>query len=261
MDATGASAGCLILIPARMGSSRFFGKPLVELLGVPMVGHVALRAMRSGRGRVAVATCDHEIREYAESIGVHAVMTGDRHERASDRCAEALLVLEAEWGARFSEIVMVQGDEPMLHPAMIGQSLAPMEADPSVRVTNLLGEFEDNDEMLGPSCIKVVCDIKGDAMYMTRQQIPTGGALGTHVTGKQVCVIGFRRDDLVGYSNLSSTPLEQAESIDMLRFMEHGVSVRMAQTEFRTHAVDTPADVEVVERALHEDPLTREIFG
>ena len=98
-------------------------------------------------------------------------------------------------------------------------------------------------------------------MYMTRQPVPTGGDLGAPVTGKQVCVIGFRRDDLAGYSDLRPTPLEQAESIDMLRFMEHGIPVRMAQTEFQTHAIDTPADVEVVESALREDPLTAEITG
>src|SRR5688572_26390815 len=110
----------LALIPARMGSSRFPGKPMAPLLGKPMIGHVYERVARNKLLKAtAVATCDREIADYIESLGGRAVMTGSHHERASDRCAEALEILERADGLRYDIVVMVQGDEPMTHPDMI----------------------------------------------------------------------------------------------------------------------------------------------
>ena len=250
----------IVLIPARLGSSRFPNKPLVSILGLPMIGHVLLRSQASGAGVVAVATCDIEIREFVESIGGRAVMTGDHHERASDRCAEALLRVEAEDGRTYSHVVMVQGDEPMLHPEMIAEALAPLQADDSVLVTNLLGRIDTDVEFRDPSCIKVVCNTVGDALFMTRQPVPTGGPIADPCNGKQVCIMGFRREALIRYAALAPTPLEEAESVDMLRFMEHGIPIRMAATDHRTHAVDTPDDVFIVEAALSGDPLTDQLL-
>src|SRR5512147_2065588 len=117
----------LALIPARMGSSRFPGKPMAKILGKPMIGHVYERVSKcSLLTLTAVATCDQEIYNYIVTLGGTAVMTGDQHERASDRCAEALVKLEAANNTRYDIVVMVQGDEPMTHPDMIGEAVQPL---------------------------------------------------------------------------------------------------------------------------------------
>lgn len=239
------------LIPARMGSSRFPGKPLAQLLGKPMIGHVYERVRRNQLLTLTVvATCDPEIEQYVRSIGGRAVMTGAHHERASDRCAEALQILETEEGVRYDIAVMVQGDEPMLHPEMISEALAPMMHDPCVQVVNLLGEIESTGEFEDRNCIKVVCDRNGDALYLSREPIPTRSKSLVVPMGKQVCVIPFRRDFLLVYTALAPTPLEVAESIDMLRILEHGMKLRMVPTRYPSHAVDTPNDLELVARLM-----------
>jgi 3-deoxy-manno-octulosonate cytidylyltransferase (CMP-KDO synthetase) len=234
-----------------MGSSRFPGKPMAPLLGKPMIGHVYERVARSPLlAMTAVATCDREIYDYIRSIGGVAVMTGEQHERASDRCAEALAILEAEHRTRYDIVVMVQGDEPLTDPGMIAEAVQPLLDDPSVQVVNLVAPIEDDAEFEDRNCIKVVCDQSMNAIYFSREPIPTrtrGRAIPMH---KQVCIIPFRRDFLLEYQRMAPTPLEIAESVDMLRILEHGLKVRMAPTRYRTHAVDTPEDLALVEQLM-----------
>jgi 3-deoxy-manno-octulosonate cytidylyltransferase (CMP-KDO synthetase) len=241
----------LALIPARMGSSRFPGKPMAPILGKPMIGHVYERVARASLlDLVAVATCDKEIYDYVESIGGVAVMTGNQHERASDRCAEALLALEKANNTRYDIVVMVQGDEPMTHPDMIAEAIQPLLDDAEVQVVNLLGEINDLAEFEDRNSIKVVCDLKLNAMYFSREPIPTRSKGEQISMRKQVCIIPFRRDFLLEYTRLAPTPLEIAESVDMMRILEHGMKVRMAPTRHNTQAVDTPADLKKVERLM-----------
>ena len=241
----------LALIPARMGSSRFPGKPMAPILGKPMIGHVYDRVAKSPRlSLTAVATCDKEIYDYIESIGGVAVMTGDEHERASDRCAEALLKLEAKYQTRYDVVVMVQGDEPMTHPDMIDEAVRPLLEHPDVQVVNLLGKIKDAAEFEDRNCIKVVCDLNLNALYFSREPIPTRCKVDKIPMGKQVCIIPFRRDFLLEYTRLAPTPLEIAESVDMMRVLEHGLRVRMAPTQHDTQAVDTLEDLQKVERLM-----------
>lgn len=241
----------LALIPARMGSSRFPGKPMAQILGKPMIGHVFERVARSPLlDLVAVATCDKEIYDYIESIGGVAVMTGDQHERASDRCAEALQKLEKENDTRYDIVVMVQGDEPMTHPDMIAEAVQPLLDDADIQVVNLLGRINSKEEFEDRNCIKVVCDIRLNAMYFSREPIPTRCKVNSVPMGKQVCIIPFRRDYLLEYTCLAPTPLEIVESVDMMRVLEHGMRVRMAPTKYNTQAVDTPDDLKKVERLM-----------
>lgn len=241
----------LALIPARMGSSRFPGKPLAPLLGKPMIGHVYERVSRNTLlALTAVATCDREIFDYVRGIGGRAVMTGTHHERASDRCAEALQILEAEDGVIYDIVVMVQGDEPMTHPEMISEAVTPMLEDPSLLVVNLLGRITSPAEFEDRNCIKVVCDLQGNALYFSREPIPTDSKMSKAPRGKQVCVIPFRRDFLLKYTRLAPTPLEIAESVDMMRVLEHGFKLRMVPTRHESHAVDTPRDLELVSSLL-----------
>jgi 3-deoxy-manno-octulosonate cytidylyltransferase (CMP-KDO synthetase) len=241
----------LALIPARMGSSRFPGKPMAQIMGKPMIGHVYERVSKSSLlNLTAVATCDKEIYDYIESIGGVAVMTSDKHERASDRCAEALIKLEELNNTRYDIIVMVQGDEPMIHPDMITESVQPMVDDPQIQVVNLMGKITEIEEFEDRNCIKVVCNLNSDALYFSREPIPTRCKAENVPMGKQVCVIPFRRDYLIEYNNLKPTPLEVAESVDMMRVLEHGMKVRMVPTRHSTQSVDTLEDLKKVEQLM-----------
>jgi len=241
----------LALIPARMGSSRFPGKPMANILGKPMIGHVYERVSSNEMiALTAVATCDQEIFEYTESIGGRAVMTSDKHVRATDRCAEALEVLESEEGKCFDIIVMVQGDEPMTHPEMITEAVQPMVDDQGILVSNLLGKIRTVEEFEDKNCIKVVCDLEGNAIYFSREPIPTRSVTKDIKMSKQVCIIPFQRDFLLKYTDMIPTPLEIAESVDMMRIIEHGIKVRMIPTKYSTHAVDTEEDLKIVEKFM-----------
>ena len=241
----------LALIPARMGSSRFPGKPMAKILGKPMIGHVYERVSKCDLLiKTVVATCDQEILEYIESIGGEAVMTSNHHERASDRCAEALGYLEKQYGIQYDIIVMVQGDEPMTHPNMISEAVTPMLDDPEILVSNLLGDIENIEEFEDRNCIKVVCDQQSNAIYFSREPIPTRSKGDIVPMKKQVCVIPFTRAFLLEYTELPPTPLEIAESIDMMRVLEYGMRVRMIPTKHQTFAVDTKEDLVKVEKLM-----------
>jgi 3-deoxy-manno-octulosonate cytidylyltransferase (CMP-KDO synthetase) len=241
----------LALIPARMESSRFPGKPMAPILGKPMIGHVFERVSQNPQLILtAVATCNQEIADYVEKIGGRAIMTGSHHERASDRCAEALEILEKEENVVYDIVVMVQGDEPMIHPDMISEAIDPMLVDPTCQIVNLLGEIESAAEFEDRNCIKVVCDLSGNALYFSREPIPTRSKVSDIPMGKQICIIPFRRDFLLKYTKMEPTPLEISESVDMMRVLEHGLKVRMVPTIYNSYAVDTPADLVKVENLM-----------
>lgn len=242
----------IAVIPARMGSTRFPGKPIAKILGRPMIEHIYKRvAMSKSLDATYIATCDEEIREVAEGFGASVIMTSDTHQRASDRVAEAVTSLDADL------IVMVQGDEPMTHPDMIDTAVAPFKSDPRLGCVNLVRQIDQEADYLDPNTIKVVMNQNLDALYMSRRPIPTLAKSGFADTAayKQVCIIPFRRNTLFEYTNLPPTPLEQLESIDMLRLLEHGLQVKMVPTEFNTQAVDTEADLQRVARLMESDPL------
>ena len=240
----------LLLIPARMGSSRIPGKPMAKINAKPMIQHVYENVQNNKLiNYTAVATCDNEIFDFIKSIGGNAVMTSKRHERASDRCAEALNIIEDKLKIKYDIVVMVQGDEPMIKSEMISQSLKPMLNDSTVNITNLIGKIKNEKEFKDHNCIKVVCDLNGNALYFSRQPIPNIKT-NNYQLGKQICVIPFRRNFLLKYNNMDQTPLEIEESIDMLRILENGLKVRMVDTEFQTYAVDTKADLIKVENIL-----------
>lgn len=244
----------LALIPARMGSSRYPGKPMEKILGKPMIGHVYERVSKSTvLTATVVATCDEEIARYIESIGGRAIMTGKHHERASDRCAEALKILETQDNTVYDIIVMVQGDEPMTHPEMISEAVNPMLEDPAIKIVNLVGKIDSIEEFEDRNCIKVICDLNNNALCFSREPIPTRSKvkdISEIQMLKQVCVIPFRRDFLLEYTKLQPTPLEIIESVDMMRVLEHGQKVKMIPTTHTTYAVDVPADLVRVEKIM-----------
>jgi len=251
------------IIPARMSSSRFPGKPLAEIRGIPMLGHVYFRSkMSKTLDEVYVATCDKEIVDYIESIGGKAIMTADTHERASDRTAEAMLKVESEMGAKVDIVVMIQGDEPMLHPEMIDEVLQPMLEDDSILVANLMAPLKSRQEHDDPNEVKVVVDKKDFAIYFSREPIPSWkkGAQDVPML-KQVCIIPFIRDFLITFNELEPTPLEIIESVDMLRVLEHGRKVKMVSTDYDTYSVDTIEDLQRVETLMENDELVMKYRG
>ena len=245
------------IIPARMASSRFPGKPMKDILGMPMIGHVYKRVKMSKMLReVYVATCDKEIFDYIESIGGKAVMTSDFHERCTDRCAEALQKIENETEEKCDIIVMVQGDEPLTFPQMIDESVDPMIKDRNLLITNLVADLETIEEFENPNEVKVVMDKYNNALYFSREPIPSRnkGVLNVPMK-KQVCVIPFKRDFLFEYNKMKPTPLEIIESVDMMRIIENGGKIKMCKTNFKTKAVDTKEDLELVCEIMKKDKL------
>lgn len=245
------------IIPARMGSSRFPGKPLAKISGVPMIGHVLKRTeMCELVSETYVATCDEEIADYVVSIGGKSIMTSPLHERCTDRTAEAMLKIEKLTGLRTDIVVMIQGDEPLVTPGMVEAAVAPLVRDSSIEVVNLMADIEEEKDAEDPNEVKVVVDLHGNAVYFSREAIPSRKKGGTAVPfRKQVCIIPFRRESLLEFNALPQTPLEQMESVDMMRLIEHGKTVKMVPVLNHTVSVDIPADITDAESALMNDPL------
>jgi len=203
---------------------------------------------------VYIATCDEEIRRYAAQIGAPCIMTSPEHGRASDRTAEAACTIETRVGP-VEVVVMIQGDEPMIHPDMLDEAVAPLAREPVVQVVNLMAPV-DAASAIDPNEVKVVVSRAGNALYFSRHALPWHRNGGTVDVFKQVCVIPFRRSFLSTFAALEPTNLERAESIDMLRALEHGYAVRMVRTAHPTSSVDTPEDLARVETLMQSDELS-----
>jgi 3-deoxy-manno-octulosonate cytidylyltransferase (CMP-KDO synthetase) len=233
-------------IPARMASSRFPGKPLAEIAGRPMLAWCYEGAVASELlDEVMICTCDLEIAEWAKAEGISCVMTSDEHVRATDRVVEAAAQTDAEY------VVLIQGDEPLVVPAMIDAVLRPV-LDGNAACTNLIRRIEDPAELATPNTVKVARDRAGRALYMARSEIPTTIHVGWDAVEafKQVAIFGLTRERLLEFAELEPTPYELAESVDMMRYIEHGREILLVETSETLHAVDVPEDVSVVEQLL-----------
>jgi 3-deoxy-manno-octulosonate cytidylyltransferase (CMP-KDO synthetase) len=247
------------IIPARMASSRFPGKPMADINGIPMIGHCYLRSKMSNLlSDVYVATCDVEIYEYIQSIDGKAIMTANSHTRASDRTAEALMKIEEKTKVKVDVVVMLQGDEPMVTPNMIEAAVKPLMDSSKILISNLYSKIQTLSEFEDPNEVKVVIDNNKFALYFSREPIPSRKKGVTEVPMyKQVCVIPFKRDFLLEYNNMEETSLEIIESVDMMRILENGLKVKMIFTSEESYAVDTPEDLEKVMAKMRTDILSR----
>lgn len=247
----------IIIIPARMGSSRFPGKPMEKIAGMPMIGHCYHRAKLADKyDAVAVATCDSEIFDYIESQGGKAVMTSLTHDRATDRTAEALQKIEAETGERYDIIVMLQGDEPTVVPETLNLLLPPF-ADPEISIANIISPFETTEAFGDVNNVKVVFGTDMNALYFSREMIPSPwkGQDGLP-RFMQVGIIGFRREVLNWFQSIPQTPLEQIESVDMNRVLENGKTIKLVVNPAAMLGVDTPEELKTVERQMLKDGIT-----
>ena len=242
------------IIPARMGASRFPGKPMAPLLGMPMIGHCYHRTrLAPGLSEVYVATCDQIIADYIESIGGKVVMTSPLHDRASTRTAEALEIVEEDLSEKVDVVVMVQGDEPIIAPTVVGETLLHF-TDEKVKIVNIMSEITSKDVFFDKNNVKVVVDCNNDALYFSREPIPSPWKGWEQLPRfMQTGIIAFRRQALVDFNSMSETALERHESVDMNRILESGGSIRMVATSDFTIGVDTQEELSLAEEFLRND--------
>jgi len=255
-----SSLHAVAVIPARFASSRLPGKPLAEIAGRPMIEHVYRRAAdASGIDAVVVATDDERIAAAVESFGGIVRMTKATHRTGTDRIAEIAKDLSCE------VLINVQGDLPLIEPGMISEVLHPLVTDPSVKMSTLRQVTTDAAEIASPHVVKVVVDRNGDALYFSRAAIPFHRDDGPAKAGnyradvesgfsrtvyKHIGLYGFRRDFVLTFAALPQTPLEQAESLEQLRALEHGYRIRTVATRYESIEVDTPEDLERVRQLM-----------
>ena len=247
------------IIPARMESSRFPGKPLKNICNIPMIGHVYHRSKLCDLfDEVYVATCNQEIFDYILSIDGQPIMTSSNHERASDRTAEALYIIEKQLNSKIDIIVMIQGDEPMITPEMIASAIYPVNNSNDIGVSNIMAQIHINSEWNDPNEVKVVVDRNSNAIYFSREPIPSRKKGAEKVLMlKQVCIIPFKRDYLIKFNQMPETELEKVESVDMMRIIEHGEKVQMVMTTECSFSVDTEEDRMIVEKNMVNDELLK----
>ncbi len=246
----------ICIIPARMASSRFPGKPLAPLLGMPLILHVWHRCLLSGVfSRIIVATCDAEIHDCVSLAGGEAVMTADTHERCTDRVTEADTIVFP--GAATQDIItMVQGDEVLVDPpslALMRDALIEWNAD----AVNFISPIEDPADGDDVNVVKAVVAPDGRIIYLSRAAVPSRSRSPEAPMFQQTGIIAFRRDFLARFSALPQTPLERHESIDMLRLIEHNLPLYSVTGDRPTIGVDTEQDRQRAEQALADDPHTR----
>ena len=231
----------LVLIPARMASTRLPGKPLVDIAGQPMIVHVMRRAQAANVGPVVIATDSEAIAACVEKAGGRAVMTRSDHASGSDRIFEALQAADPEGSADI--VVNVQGDLPMLAPSDVTAAIAPL-ADPAVDIGTLAAEITHTDERTNPNVVKVVgtkiATRRLRALYFTRAAAPWGeGALYHHIG-----LYAYRRAALARFVALPPSPLEVREKLEQLRALEAGMRIDVTIVGSVPLGVDTPEDLE-----------------
>jgi 3-deoxy-manno-octulosonate cytidylyltransferase (CMP-KDO synthetase) len=238
----------LAVIPARWGSTRFPGKPLASLAGQPLVEHVYRRAAQARQvDRVLVATDDSRIQEAVRKFGGEAVLTAATHPSGSDRVAEVARQVESE------VVVNVQGDEALLDPAAIDAAVEPLLHDSSLDAATLAAPIASGELFASSHVVKVVVDLRGNALYFSRTPIPFSRAAGTGKVEAPLHHIGlyaYRRSFLLEFTSWHPTPLELEERLEQLRILEHGRTLRVVRVEKAFPGIDTPADLERVERLL-----------
>lgn len=234
----------MIVIPARMASTRFPGKPLCDLMGKPMVQWVYEAAKRAGvADEVVIATPDSEIVERCEDFGAKAILTRNDHPSGTDRIAEVARAHPAE------VYVNVQGDEPLIHPDSIRACAEPLLSDADIELGSVFASCEDS-ELDNPAVVKVVTDLEGYALYFSRYAVPYPRNPRPLTVKKHVGIYAYRRDTVLAFAGWQPTPLEQAESLEQLRFLEHGYRMYMSAGSGSALAVDTPEQAEEVRAIL-----------
>jgi 3-deoxy-manno-octulosonate cytidylyltransferase (CMP-KDO synthetase) len=246
----------IVLIPARYASARFPGKPLALLKGLPVIQHVYQNSMQSRLADdVMVATDSETIFEKVLSFGGKAVMTSGDHVSGTDRIAEVARSME------YDIIVNVQGDEPLIQPEMIDDTISVLD-DPRASIGTLAVRIRDSREIFDPNVVKVVFNREGFALYFSRAPVPYHrdewkglGHFTIHdspfTVFKHIGIYSYRRDVLTQLSELPPSRLELVEKLEQLRAIEEGFTIKVKETVYETFGVDTPEDLERIEKCLN----------
>jgi len=235
------------IIPARYASTRFPGKPLTDIRGKSMIQRVYEQAKKSSLAEVLVATDDTRILEHVQGFGGKVVMTGSQHQSGTDRCFEAYKLNNQP----FEYIINIQGDEPFIHPEQIDLVAACFEK-PQTQLATLIKQVETAEELFNVNSPKVVINQAKEALYFSRQPIPYCRNVPNDIWHKQhtyykhIGIYGYRADILEQITQLPPSALELAESLEQLRWLEHGFKITTALTHHETIGIDTPEDLERV---------------
>jgi 3-deoxy-manno-octulosonate cytidylyltransferase (CMP-KDO synthetase) len=237
------------IIPARFASSRFPGKPLVDLGGKPMIQRTYDRVKAvEGFDRIVIATDDQRIFDAAQGFGAEVMLTSASHITGTDRCAEVLSRL----GESVDYVINIQGDEPFIEPEQLREVAAGFAS--GAPILTLIKKITDTETLFNSNTPKVVCDGEGNALYFSRQTIPflrgvdPKDWLEKHTFFKHIGLYAYRADILPGLSALKPTPLELAESLEQLRWVQNGIRIKAIETQFETIGIDSPEDVEKIQK-------------
>ena len=243
------------IIPARYGSTRFEGKPLALINGKMMIQRVYEQAKKADKlAEVVVATDDERIFNAVVGFGGKAVMTSTNHKSGTDRCREVVDKI----GKGFDAVINIQGDEPYINPLQINQ-IAELISDKDTPLASLCKPISDYDELVSHNAVKVVFDKDGKALYFSRYAIPFMRNveddkiwLSKRTFYKHIGIYAYKTDVLKEVSALPQSGLELAESLEQLRWLENGYTVRMGVTEFESYSVDVPEDIVKIEKIFKE---------
>jgi len=237
------------VIPARYASTRFEGKALADIMGKPMIQHVYERAIKAGTlDDVTVATDDQRIFDAVKGFGGHVTMTGECS-TGTDRVAEVARDSDAEI------LVNVQGDEPLVEPAVIDAVVKPLLDDSSIDLGTLAHLISSEEEYFNPNVVKVILDKAGFAMYFSRSPIPyiKSGGWRPHIPiFRHVGIYVFRREALLDFAQMPPATFEVLEDLEQLRFLENGYRMKVVETHYRSVGVDTPEDLDKVKSMMLE---------
>ena len=245
------------IIPARMASSRFPGKPMKKIHGMPMIGHCYKRSIMSkSLKNCYVATPDKEIFNYINSINGKAIMTSHKHEMCNERVFEAVDKIEKKLNKKFDVIVNIQGDLPMIYPSMIDTLVEPLKKNRQVTNTTMVDDILSESDFLDKNRVKVIMDKNDDAILLTREPVPSIFKYKKKFKKfKHVAIRAYKRDIFNKIKKLKITPIERIEGIDDLRLIENGIKIRITYTKKITETVDTLNDLRKVIKMMNKDKL------
>lgn len=246
----------ICVIPARFGSTRFEGKPLVEICGKSMIQRVYEQVQKARLIEdVYIATDDDRIRHTSESFGAKVIMTSRNHTCGTDRIAEAVLKIEGDI------IINVQGDEPLIEPGALDIVIKPILEDPNISMATLITHIKDKHEYHDPNIAKVIKDKNNFMLYCSRSLIPYSRDGDITEVFKQIGVYAYRRDFLFTFAKMEPTPYETVEKLEQLRALENGYKIKLVETTYNSLGVDVSTDVARVERVLREREHARKTKG
>jgi len=233
------------IIPARFGSSRFPGKPLIDIKGKTMIQRVYEGASRCEElSQVIVATDDERIYSHVQSFGGEVMMTSNLHGSGTERCAEVAAHFPA-----MEIVVNIQGDEPLVNPSQLSQLIQAFQHE-NVEIATLVSPKIDSTELTNPNRIKVVIDHEQNALFFSRSRIPSGMFFSNYIALKHIGLYAFRNDVLRKLVSLPATELEKSESLEQLRWLYYGYKIKTIETHIETPNIDTPEDLEAVLKRL-----------